>query len=300
MLAVGAHGSGIKTIDATHPKILGHAYGTFSNLVLEMDVIAWDNHTQKYVVKTLPRSHPDTKAFLVNLGRTFVTRVKIRVGADQMLKSQTFFVNVRQLFGTVRDYDKPNLSDFLDSYGRIQAYSMGTGGDSSVFLFTWHPVPEKPTGSKFTDTPYNYHFENYPPILNTLLKWVLAWIPQIWWFLSRLSFNFMVFVSYLTGSQDYWGLSKNHFLYTPKSTPIFRVNSFVVVTSRQNFQTVVSIIRQDFDDLASGGNIRTRVCSIYASREWRIPKIFWQRGRTQNHPFFHRLSQCQVGPSMIS
>ncbi|OXA45156.1 putative L-gulonolactone oxidase 4 [Folsomia candida] len=254
MLAVGAHGSGIKT--ATHPKSLGHAYGTFSNLVLEMDVIAWDNHTRKYVVKTLPRSHPDTKAFLVNLGRTFVTRVKIRVGADQMLRSQTFFTTVRQLFGTVRDDDKPNLADFLDLYGRIHAFSLGTGGDSNAFLFAWHSEPEKQTTSKFKDTPYNYHFDNYPPVFNTILRLVLTRVPHIWEFLSRLVFRVVVVVSYLNGSRDYWGLSKNHFLYVPKNSPILRANSFVVVTSRQNFQTVVSIIRKDYDDLASEWHVR--------------------------------------------
>ncbi|OXA63847.1 uncharacterized protein LOC118433976 [Folsomia candida] len=272
MLAVGAHGSGIKT--TTHSKSLGHSYGTFSNLVLEMDVIGWDNDTEKYVVKTLPRSHPDTKAFLVNLGRTFVTRVKIRVGADQMLRSQSFFTTVRQLFGRgdlVRDGDKPNLADYLDSFGRIQVLSLETGSDSGVLLFGWHSEPEKPAGSRLTKTPYNYIFGNYLPG-NKILKWLLARIPHIWRFFARLSFPINIAVSSLAGYQDYWGLSKNHLLYNSKYVPIIRPNSFVLVTSRQNFQTVVSIIRKGYDDLASewhsrgeypdAGSFDIRVCGV--------------------------------------
>lgn len=73
VLAVGGHGSSIPAIGEKEPT--GFSYGSVSNLVISLTAVVWDPARNSYVLKTFKRSEADTKAFLVNLGRTFITEV---------------------------------------------------------------------------------------------------------------------------------------------------------------------------------------------------------------------------------
>jgi FAD/FMN-containing dehydrogenase len=66
ILAVGGHGTGLHT-------------GSFSDLVLALKAVVWNEGQGAFEVRTFERTDPETRALLVNLGRIFITEVTLRV-----------------------------------------------------------------------------------------------------------------------------------------------------------------------------------------------------------------------------
>lgn len=286
MLAIGAHGSGAES--RYDRKSLGHTYGTFSNLVIEMTLVVWDPETFSYVLKTIHRSSPEAKAFLVNLGRTFLTSVTLRVGQDQMLRSQShFFIPMNEIFGHPKSLENSprsrSLSKFVESTGRINVVGMSTGQESLSWVITWKVEPLKPPKSRVALTPYNYYFMNYfaPTLLDPLLKKGVQAVPTLWHFISLFSYPVIVAGNKLSRSADYWGPSKNHLLYFTNHMPKHRPNPFVVLTSKKNLQLVSHILRSHYDTVAkefeaeyaypTAGEFNVRVTGIDDPSDVEIP-----------------------------
>jgi FAD/FMN-containing dehydrogenase len=81
-LAIDAHGSAIPATGET--KLTGQTYGSLSNLILSITAVVWNGSA--YVLQTFQRDDPDIRAFLVHLGRAFITSVTLQVAASQNLQ----------------------------------------------------------------------------------------------------------------------------------------------------------------------------------------------------------------------
>ncbi len=80
VLAIGGHGTGLPT--ATERPPAGSGFGTLSSLVTSLTAVVWSAAAGRYVLKTFTRSDPDIRAFLVHLGRAFVTEVTMTRGGQ--------------------------------------------------------------------------------------------------------------------------------------------------------------------------------------------------------------------------
>lgn len=88
-LAVGAHGAGTPVLGDIEPP--GLLAGTLSNLIISLTAVVWNSTESKYVLKTFDRSDSDTNAFLIHLGRSFITEVTIMVGKNYNLQCKSIF-----------------------------------------------------------------------------------------------------------------------------------------------------------------------------------------------------------------
>jgi hypothetical protein len=250
MLAMGAHGSGIPS-SHHDSKSRGHTYGTINNLVISMTIVAWDDQRNSYTLKTLFRSHPDTKAFLTNLGRTFVTSVTLRVGRNQMLRSQSYFLlPSSELFAhpsKVKEETR-TISKFAVSYGRINAICLPPG--NMFWLLAWHEEPIKPPKSRMTYGPFNYFGMNlYPPPLEPIYRTLTNRIPSVTKLVSVVGHPAIILGNRLSRADDYWGPSKNHLLYFTSNFPKMTAFPVTLLTSRRNLQLVLHIARTHFEQL---------------------------------------------------
>ncbi|MFJ3640408.1 FAD-binding protein [Streptomyces sp. NPDC090108] len=79
-LAIDTHGAAVPAV-VEHPPP-GTAYGSLSSRVLELTAVVRDGTAGGHVLRTFRRTDADRAAFLVHLGRSFVTEVVLRVGPD--------------------------------------------------------------------------------------------------------------------------------------------------------------------------------------------------------------------------
>lgn len=144
ILAIGGHGSAIPAIGEKEPT--GFSYGSVSNLVIELTAVVWDPTSNSYVLKTFKRSEADTKAFLVNLGRTFITEVVLMVGPNYNLRCESRAdILSDELFADPVNV-RPNsrtFAGFLDETGRIETILFPFS--NTPWLKKWSISPKKPT-----------------------------------------------------------------------------------------------------------------------------------------------------------
>lgn len=80
-----------------------HDYGTTSNKIVSLMAVVWDQDSSKnYTLKAFQRTDTDSSAFLVNLGRAFLTDVTFIVGNNYKMSclSRTD-IGVDELFGSI-------------------------------------------------------------------------------------------------------------------------------------------------------------------------------------------------------
>jgi FAD/FMN-containing dehydrogenase len=121
VLTIGAHGtlvpSGADQSDAT---------GCLSNLIVAFDAIVTDPNgptPQVYTVRHFERTEADASAFLVHLGRAFVTSVTLRVVPNYYLQLTCLFPQAADLFALPSQTGQSGaqtFSDLLDDYGRVE------------------------------------------------------------------------------------------------------------------------------------------------------------------------------------
>ena len=105
VLAIGGHGTGLPT--ATERPPAGSGFGTLSSLVTSLTAVVWSAAAGRYVLQTFTRSDPDIRAFLVHLGRAFLTEVTMTAAANTRLRCQKWFdVNVGTVLRSAR-YRRP-------------------------------------------------------------------------------------------------------------------------------------------------------------------------------------------------
>jgi hypothetical protein len=174
VLAVGAHGTGVKW-KVEEPDL----NGCLSNLVLWFEAVVTDPESpdpEAYVIKRFERNHPDASAFLVHLGRAFLTRVCLRVVPNFYLQVDNRYPGAETLFEAPTTAPSPeSISALLNDFGRVEV--------------TWFPFTDRPWVKTWrlqheridaqVPGPYNYPWQNIGLFVNNLLKWILFAVPWL-------------------------------------------------------------------------------------------------------------------------
>jgi hypothetical protein len=126
VLAVGGHGTGIPI--ASEPDL----DGCLSNLVVSLTAAVADPaNPGQYALQSFARGNEDTAAFLVHLGRAFVTEVTLSVVPNYYLQATNWYPDTATLFEAPSSTPSPqSLSQLLQTFGRVEVI---------WFPFTDHP-----------------------------------------------------------------------------------------------------------------------------------------------------------------
>lgn len=211
--------------------------GTLSNSIVSFTAVVWDSVINAYTLKTFQRTDEESSAFLVHLGRTFLTEVVLMVGANYNMRciSRTD-ISADELFANSNA--ERTISNFLDQSNSLEV---------TWFSFTEHPwviirnvQPTKPPLSREVTSPYNYVFmNNFPPQMSNLI----TQMENGAWYLSPLFGQTALQVLraglITTDTVDIWGTSRNTVLWVTPTTIPMQNFGVVIHTYRSNVQNVV-------------------------------------------------------------
>lgn len=260
VLAIGGHGTSVPALNEKPPP--GYSYGTISNLVISLTAVVWQPAIKAYGLKTFKRSEADTKAFLVNLGRTFITEVTLMVGPNYNLRcvSRTDISN-DELFADPDDVqeDSRTFSRFLDETGRIETILFPF--TSIPWLKVWSISPKRPRSllTKKVTRPYNYLVPNIIPEFVSMIAGNITNSVGILNPILGPAQSLLASVGNLaTLSFDIWGPSKNLMLYVKESTYRQTACGFAVITKRDNVQKIVSQLTAYYTELLQKNAARNK------------------------------------------
>jgi FAD/FMN-containing dehydrogenase len=237
-LAIGAHGSAVPARGETRTP--GTSYGTLSNLVLSLTAVVWDQGQGRYALRTFTRSEPDMRAFLVHLGRAFVTEVTLQVGADTRLRCQSWFdIPATTLFAPPAGARSRSFASLLDGAGRIEAIWFPF--TEVPWVKVWSRAPRKPLLSREVSGPYNYTFANsINGEQSGYIEQIVAGNVSVTPAFENLEMAIVGSGLITTGTWDIWGWSKNTYLYVQPTTLRIIEAGHAVLCARAHVQRVVS------------------------------------------------------------
>lgn len=155
VLAIGAHGTGLPFDNQSQPL-----NGTMSNLVVSFKAVVTDAdgpHPDEYVIKEFQRSDTDAAAFLVHLGRAFLTEVTMKVIPNYYLEVANHYPQADDLFQPPgNSLSDDAIASLLDKYGRVEVIWFPFTGEP--WVKTWQRLPaltQQPVSG-----PYNYPWAN--------------------------------------------------------------------------------------------------------------------------------------------
>lgn len=237
-LAVDAHGTAVPA--RGERRLPGHTYGSLSNLVLSLTAVVWDEGSGAYTLRTYDRDEADCAALLTHLGRSLVTEVVLRVGANTNLRrvSRTD-IPAGELFG-VPGAGGRTFESFLDRAGRVE--TIWFAFTEHPWLKVWSVSPARPPASRHVSRPYNYPFSDSVP--TPVAELVGRIVSAGAWYLAPVLGNAQYDAAALglvaTLSADIWGPSKNTLLYLRPTTLRIATNGCAVLTGRGQVQRVVA------------------------------------------------------------
>ncbi|AZQ39625.1 FAD-binding protein [Streptomyces cyaneochromogenes] len=237
-LAIDAHGTAVPA--RGEQRLPGHTYGSLSNLVLSLTAVVWDEASGAYVLRTYDRDEADCAALLTHLGRSLVTEVVLRVGANTDLRcvSRTD-IPAGELFATPGTEGR-TFESFLDRAGRVEAIWFAF--TEFPWLKVWSVSPTRPLTSRHVRQPYNYPFSDNVP--RPVAELVGRMVSDGAWYLAPVLGNAQYDAAALglvaTLSADLWGPSKNTLLYLRPTTLRIATNGCLVLTGRAQVQRVVA------------------------------------------------------------
>ncbi|MFB8170238.1 cholesterol oxidase substrate-binding domain-containing protein [Kitasatospora purpeofusca] len=289
VLAIGGHGTAVPA--AGELRADGHGYGSVSNQVTSLTAVVLDPATDRYTLRTFDRSEADSAAFLVHLGRAFVTEVVLRAGADRPLRCVSRLdIPATELFarpGTTTGLgglSRPRtFADFVDRDGRAEAIWFAY--TDRPWLKTWSIAPNRPFGSRAVDEPYNYPFsDSIPEPIARLAGQLLAgaWgsaplFGQLQYLIAKIGLtgditdvllsgglirdllNGEVLTHLLAGGlhSDLWGPSRTLLQYVRPTTLRVTANGYAILARRADLQWVVAEFADQYrrllDDYRSRG-----------------------------------------------
>ncbi|MEU3937296.1 cholesterol oxidase substrate-binding domain-containing protein [Streptomyces sp. NPDC029044] len=239
VLAVDGHGTAVPARDEQRQP--GHTYGSLSNLVLSLTAVVWDDGAGAYVLRTFRRDGADCAALLTHLGRSLVTEVVLRVGANTNLRcvSRTD-LPAGELFAAPGSGGRRTFASFLDGAGRVEAIWFAF--TEHPWLKVWSVSPTRPLTSRKVTRPYNYPFSDNVP--TPVAELVGRMTSEAAWYLAPVlgtaQYEAAALGLVTTLSADLWGPSKNTLLYLKPTTLQVHANGYAVLTARDGVQRVVS------------------------------------------------------------
>jgi len=307
VLAIGGHGTAVPA--AGESAAAGHGYGSVSDLVTELTAAVWDESAGRYALRTFARGEADCAAFLVHLGRAFVTEAVLRAGPDQNLRCVSRLdIPATELFADpAAGGGGRRFADFLDQHGRAEAIWFAY--TANPWLKTWSVTPTRPFASRAVDQPYNYPFsDNIPTPVAQLAgqlvsgSWALApTFGQLQYLVAKIGLTGDVTdlllsdtllrdlltldaVTHLLAGglrSDLWGPSRTLLQYVRPTTLRMAANGYAILTRRADVQWVVSRIAAGYQNLLTeyqargeypvNGAVEVRVTGLDDARACGVP-----------------------------
>ncbi|WP_327070582.1 cholesterol oxidase substrate-binding domain-containing protein [Kitasatospora sp. NBC_01302] len=274
VLAIGGHGTAVPVAGESSGP--GHGFGSISNLVTQLTAVVWDQGADRYVLRTFDRAEADTAAFLVNLGRSFVTEAVLRAGADRNMRCLSRIdVPASELFAAPGGGNGRSLADFLEQSGRVEAIWFAF--TEFPWLKSWSVAPERPFSSRAVSQPYNYPFsDNIPTPVADLAgrlvsgSWALApTFGQLQYLIAAIGLTGDLTDVLLSGTlledllsldvvthllagglrSDLWGPSRTLLQYVRPTTLRMAANGYAVLARRADVQWVVNQVTSGYQRL---------------------------------------------------
>jgi FAD/FMN-containing dehydrogenase len=278
VLATGSHGTSVEVLG--QPAPFGHDHGLLSNLVVSFTAVVWDQSSGQYIARTFERSHPDSAAFLVNLGRAFLTEITLRVGANRVLRCVSdVSISATELFGPEGVYSTQRFASMVHRLGRVEAIWFPF--HDRTWVKTWTPAGG-PSCARPVTAPYNYPFaDNVPEPISDLVSQVMNGAPELAPQLSALQYQNVVQGLAATASADLVGPSKNVLLYIRPNTLRYTTNGYAICTRRADLQRVLHEFAEFYRKLLSeyqqqgqfpiNGPLEIRASSLDSAAGLRMP-----------------------------
>lgn len=175
VLAIGGHGTGVPFSKNGTPVPEPSLNGCMSNLVTSFKAVVTMPGSDDYTLQEFTRDQADSAAFLVHLGRAFLTEVTLRVIPNYYLQVVNRYPQAADLFqAPTPTPSSDSISSMLDNYGRIEVI--------------WFPFTDEPWVKtwELMDTkiepqvtgPYNYPLINDIPVsASNAIKFMLQRVP---------------------------------------------------------------------------------------------------------------------------
>lgn len=236
MLAVGAHGTSIPA--SGEGAVSGRTFGSISNRVLEMTVIAWDESRRRYVVRTIDRRDAEAGALLVALGRTFIVDVVLRAEPNDNLRCESWTsISGAELFAPPGSGGRL-FTDFLADAGRVEA--IWYPFTANPWLKVWTIEPTKPFWAREVSGPYNYPFsDQLSDDAVAIFDDLVSGSPELAPTFGGIMYTTTVLGLSFNLAYDLWGRSKNLLQYIQPTTLRVSEGGCAVLTRRSNLQMVV-------------------------------------------------------------
>ncbi|MGD0553703.1 MAG: cholesterol oxidase substrate-binding domain-containing protein [Streptosporangiaceae bacterium] len=245
VLAINGHGAAIPATGES--PLAGQTYGSLSNLIVSLTAVVWNSEQEQYVLQTFQRSDPDIRAFLVHLGRAFITSVTLQVAASQNLRCQSWVdISAADLFAPPASAGSNSLASYANKTGRVEAIWFPF--TDTPWLKVWTLASSDPLFSRRVTSPYNYSFTDVSTTENSALEAVVTSDPSGTPALEVTQIGVVDVGLVTTLSWDIWGQWQNVLRYVPATTERIVEAGFAILTSRANIQQVVSDFYQQYSE----------------------------------------------------
>ncbi|WUK14883.1 FAD-binding protein [Kitasatospora sp. NBC_00374] len=264
VLAIGGHGTALPPAGAQ--PVAGHGYGTLSNQVVRFTAVVLDPAAGRYVLRTFERSEADAAAFLVHLGRAFLTEVELRVGQDQRLRCVSRLdIPVAELLAPPGSGGR-SLAGLVDASGRVEV--IWYAFTELPWVKVWSTAPTRPIPAREVREPYNYPFSDRIPEPVARLAGQIAagaWgsaplLGQLQYLVTKIGLTGDLTDLLLSGGvlrdllsgdalvhllagglrSDLWGPSRTLLQYVRPSTLRVTANGYAVLARRADLQWVAA------------------------------------------------------------
>jgi FAD/FMN-containing dehydrogenase len=278
VLAIGGHGTALPAAGETLSR--GTTFGSLSNSIISLTAVVWDETQQAYILKKFMRYEADIAAFLVHVGRAFISEVTLQVPRNKRLRCHSFSnVAIDELFGKP-DTGKRDFASFVEKTGRVEAIWFPF--TDKPWVKTWTVTPSYPSKSRPVHSPYNYPFsDNVPKVLSDIIKNIQNNQPQLTPTLGKTEANLVDIGLGATNSGDLWGWSKDLLLYVKPTTLRVTANGYAIITRRANIQRVIHEFFTHYQNMVAkyqavnswpmNGPVEIRVTGLDQPTEWLPP-----------------------------
>ena len=246
VLAIDGHGTGVPA--SGEGDTAGRTWGTMSNRVIELTVIAWDPGLGRYALRTVDRSDPDSAALMVGLGRSLVVEAVLRVEPNHNLRCESWTsISGAELFAAPGSGGRL-FADFLADSGRAEA--IWYPFTANPWLKVWTVEPNRPFWAREVNSPFNYPFsDNLSDEAAGLVDQIVGGSPWL-----APTFGGVMYAATVLGltfdfAYDIWGASKNLLLYVRPTTLRVTANGYAILTRRANMQQVLHDFVQKYESL---------------------------------------------------
>jgi FAD/FMN-containing dehydrogenase len=248
VLAINGHGASLPGTGES--RLAGQSYGSLSNLIVSLTAVVWDAQAGQYALKTFQRSDPDIRAFLVHLGRAFITSVTLQLSAAQNLRCQSLVtIPAGTLFAAPGSAGSSSFASHVGKTGRVEA--LWWPFTTTPWVKVWTLDASKPFLSRQVTSPYNYSFTSISATENAALVAAVTTLPSGTPALEVTQVGVVDAGLLVTLSGDIWGAWHNVLRYVPSTTEQVLQGGFSVITARASIQQVVSDFYSQYNSLLS-------------------------------------------------